>query len=201
MKKANAQNFTIATRSIRGDAPAPHSSLAHFRCVVEHEVRLITRDEDDAQGFLEALSMAVGRYVETTRMAGEIQEYRNANGTVIAFAHEVRKGRAIRGQWFYASDEAAQSYVWFHSVQELVRRAVEAKDVDTADLGPSGRDAFSDLKARYGFASVVDWPLVADYTGPFFAGDDDDRGSAEKLKDRVMMMGLLRSMGEMKRAE
>lgn len=196
LKRANAQNFTVATRPIRGGAAAPHSSLAHFRCVVEHEVRLIALDENDTGGFLEALSTAVGRYIGTTRMAGEIQEYRNADGVVIAFAHEVRKGRAIRGQWFYGSDEASKSYVWFHSVQELVRRAVEAPDVDTADLGPSGSDAFSDLKAKYGFARVVDWPAVADYKGPFHLGDDDERGVAAKLKDRVMMMGLLRAMGE-----
>lgn len=196
LKKANAQNFTVATRAIRGGAAAPHSSLAHFRCVVEHEVRLIAVDENDREGFLQALSTAISRYIGTTQMAGEIQEYRNADGKVIAFAHEVRKGRAIRGQWFYASDEASQSYVWFHSVQELVRRAVAAQDVDTADLGPSGSDAFSDLKAKYGFASVVDWPRVADYMGPFHVGDDDERGVATKLKERVMMMGLLRAMGE-----
>jgi len=37
--KANAQDFSFATRPICGDEPAPHSSLAHFRCVMEHEVR------------------------------------------------------------------------------------------------------------------------------------------------------------------
>merc|ERR1719491_917693 len=170
LKKANAQNFTVTTRPIRDREPAPHSSLPHFRCVVEHEVRLITRFDDDTEGFLQALSMSVGRYAETTNMAGEIQEYRNAEGRIIAFAHEIRKGRAIRGQWFYGSDEAAKSYVWFHSVQEMVRRAIEAEGVDVADLGPSGGDKFTELKAKYGFEAVDDWPAVADYTGPFFYG-------------------------------
>ena len=39
--------------------------------------------------------------------------------------------------------------------------------IDVVDLGPSGSDAFSELKKRYGFASVDDWHTVADYRGPF----------------------------------
>ena len=39
-----ASNLTRADRPIVGGAPAPHSSLAHFRCVVEHEVRLLAID-------------------------------------------------------------------------------------------------------------------------------------------------------------
>ena len=57
--------------------------------------------------------------------------------------------------------------MWFHSVRDLVRRAIEAEGVDMVDLGPSGTDAFSQLKAKYGFASVDDWHAVADYRGPF----------------------------------
>jgi hypothetical protein len=101
-------------------------------------------------------------------MAGEIREYRNEKGKIIAIAHEVRKGKTIRGQWFYADDEASQSYVWFHSVYDLVQRAIDADDIDVVDLGPSGSDAFSELKGKYGFRSVVDWPAVADYQGPFW---------------------------------
>lgn len=189
LKKANAQNWTVSARPILGKEPAPHSSLAHFRCVVEHEVRLIATDENDTQGFLQALSTSVGRYVGTTRQAGIIYEYRNSNGTVIAFAHEVQKGRAIRGQWFYGSDESAKSYVWFHSVQELVRRGIEDKDVDVADLGPSGSDAFSELKSKYGFGSVVDWHTVADYTGPFRYNDG-------RKEDNDMMSQLMKMIGE-----
>ena len=96
LKKANAQNLTVSTKPIFSDKPAPHSSLAHFRCVVEHEVRLIATIEGDIQGFFNALSEAVSRYVGTTRMTGVIQEYRNADGKVIAFAHEVRKAKTIR---------------------------------------------------------------------------------------------------------
>jgi hypothetical protein len=84
-------NFTVQTLPIFGDQPAPHSCLAHFRCVVEHEVRLLANEDDgaDASDFFSALGEAVGRYMGTTRMAGEIREYRNATtGRVIALAHE-----------------------------------------------------------------------------------------------------------------
>lgn len=166
LKRAAAQNFTVTALPIRNHRPAPHSSLAHFRCVVEHEVRLLTYSLDS---FFDALAEAVSRYMGTTRMAGEIREYRDANtGTVIAFAHEVRKGKTVRGQWFYATDEAAKQYVWFHSVHGLVQRAIESDIIETVDLGPSGSDDFSELKARYGFVSVDDWPAVADYRGPFW---------------------------------
>jgi hypothetical protein len=103
-------------------------------------------------------------------MTGEIREYR-LDGKVIAFAHEVRKGSTIRGQWFYGTDLASTSYVWFHSVRDLVKRAIAEEGVDVVDLGPSGSDAFSELKQRYGFISVDDWPAVADYMGPFWRYD------------------------------
>lgn len=196
LKKANAimdsKNVTVTTKPIYGNQPAPHSTLAHFRCVVEHEVRLISppssetmddTDEYSVEYFFEALSEAVGRYVGTTQMTGYIREYRNTQtNQIIAFAHEVRKGRTIRGQWFYATDEASKSYVWFHSVQDLVRRAIENEDIDVVDLGPSGSDAFSDLKARYGFQSVEDWPNVADYQGPFFYEDGENREDDSFMK-------------------
>jgi hypothetical protein len=127
--------------------------------------------------FLEALSEAISRYMGTTRMTGLIREYRDvADNTVIAFAHEVRKGRTVRGQWFYATDTAAKQYVWFHSVRSLIQRAMEENKnastqhltITTVDLGPSGSDDFSDLKAKYGFQSIEDWPAVADYHGPFW---------------------------------
>jgi hypothetical protein len=172
LKKANSQNFTVTPLPIQGGKPAPHSSLAHFRCVVEHEVRLISCGEEDVQGFFDALCEAVGRYQGTTRMAGEIREYRNQpENQIIAFAHEVRKGRTIRGQWFYANDEAAKSYVWFHSVHDLVQRAIETEGISVVDLGPSGSDSFSELKEKYRFKSIDDWPAVADYQGPFWYGD------------------------------
>eukprot|EP00978_Attheya_sp_CCMP212_P020283 scaffold57828_cov41-Attheya_sp.AAC.2 len=167
LKKANAQNFTIVAKPIQGGVPAPHSSLAHFRCVVAHEVRLLS----GSYGFFDALGEAISRYVGTTRMAGEIREYRDENNKVIAFAHEVAKGETIRGQWFYATDEASKSYVWFHSVQDLVRRAIEMDGIRCVDLGPSGSDQFTELKEKYGFRSVDDWPAVANYQGPFLYGD------------------------------
>jgi len=172
LAKANAQDWQVIARPILGSRPAPHSSLAHFRCVVEHEVRLLADTPDD---FFPAMQQAIGRYTNCIAQAGEIREYRDADGRVIAFAQEATKGRVIRGQWFYSTDHGAKSYVWFASVQDLVRRAIAAEGVDFADLGPSGTDGFSELKAKYGFDSVADWHTVADYRGPFrydgFTGD------------------------------
>lgn len=193
LKKANQQNFTVTTYPILGNQPAPHSSLAHFRCVVQHEVRLIAEGEDDIQGFFDALGEAVSRYIGTTRMTGVIQEYRNEDGKVIAFAHEVRKARTIRGQWFYCDDEASKKYVWFHSVQQLVKRAIETDGVDTVDLGPSGSDAFSELKARYGFESIDDWPKYADYTSDGFYYDGEESGDDD---EQERLMALLRVLGK-----
>jgi len=189
LKKALQQNFTVTTKYINGDEPAPHSSLAHFRCVVEHEVRLLS-GKYGVGYFFDSLGEAISRYVGTTRMAGVIHEYRSDDGKVIAFAHEVRKGRTIRGQWFYATDEAAKNYVWFHAVHDLVERAISADDVDVVDLGPSGSDAFTELKERYGFMSIDDWPAVADYLGPFHYPDGV---AAKKDLARSMIESLFRS--------
>ena len=52
IKKALDQNFTVTSKPILGNEPAPHSSLAHFRCVVAHELRLLSYGTD---GFLDAL--------------------------------------------------------------------------------------------------------------------------------------------------
>ena len=164
LANANAQGFSVVSKPIYGDKPAPHSSFEHFRCVMEHEVRLLAKSPDS---FFEALQHGISRYQNCIAQGGEIREYRDAEGRVIAFAQEVTKGRVMRGQWFYATDAGANSFVWFHSVQELVRRAIEDEDVYYADLGPSGTDAFSELKSRYGFKSVEDWHMVADYRGPF----------------------------------
>ena len=185
---AGAHNFTVTTLPIQGGKPAPHSSLAHFRCVVEHEVRLLS--DGSPEYFLDALSEAISRYVGTTRMAGTIQEYRDADtNKVIAIAHEVSKGRTVRGQWFYATDDASKRYVWFHSVHDLVRRAIETEEIDVVDLGPSGSDAFSDLKARYGFKSVDDWPAVADYRGDFIHAEGVDDGKKSFLEGIIEALG------------
>ncbi|KAG7347193.1 hypothetical protein IV203_006262 [Nitzschia inconspicua] len=178
IKRALDQNITVTTKHIEGGKPAPHSSLAHFRCVVAHEVRLLS-NMYGKEAFFDALAEAVSRYIGTTRMTGDIREYRNATtNKVIAIAHEVRKGKTIRGQWFYADDEAAKNYVWFHSVYSLIERALEADGVTCVDLGPSGSDAFSELKARYGFASYDDWTDVADYGGDFWYCGKPRKGSA-----------------------
>lgn len=58
LNKAAEQNFSVVARPIRGDEPAPHSTLAHFRCVVAHEVRLLATTPEE---LLDALSQAIGR--------------------------------------------------------------------------------------------------------------------------------------------
>ena len=172
VQQQQQENFTVFSKPIRNNAPAPHSSLAHFRCVVEHEVRLLSAGQDeekDPEAFLDALAVAISRYIGTTQMAGQIQEYRDkATNRIIGFAHEVQKGNTVRGQWFYVTDDASKRYVWFHSVRSLVERAIASDQVTVVDLGPSGSDSFSELKAKYGFVSVDDWPSVANYKGPFW---------------------------------
>jgi hypothetical protein len=173
---AEQTNYTVHSQPIRPHQPAPHSTFQHFRCVVQHEVRLLSTmyglesQEEDVSLFFDSLGEAISRYMGTTRMTGLIREYRDrTTGDVLAFAHEVRKGRTVRGQWFYATDAASQQYVWFHSVRSLIERALEDRDeIACVDLGPSGSDDFSVLKAKYGFESVDDWPAVADYHGPFW---------------------------------
>ena len=226
---AEQLNFTVISKPIRHNHPAPHSTYEHFKCVVQHEVRLLSNmysiedvsddiddDYDKVSVLLNALSEAISRYMGTTQMTGLIREYRHAdphNNEVIAFAHEVRKGQTIRGQWFYATDTAAKQYVWFHSVRSLIERAIlennntttttavnnsntttataaavaaatslfpflnrqldpsrneKSHPITTVDLGPSGSDDFSELKSKYGFISVEDWPSMANYHGPFW---------------------------------
>ena len=172
----------------------------HFRCVVAHECRVYAGDEDAGpQEYLDSLSEACGRYMGTTRMTGEVREYRSrATGRIIAFAHEVRKGNVIRGQWFYGDATAAKSYVWFHSVQDLVRRAVETPGVEVVDLGPSGSDAFSELKAKYGFKSVENWPAACDYLGPFAYANDGSTAfdQEDNQEENGLIEALLRALGE-----
>lgn len=190
LKKATpeSQNFTITTKPIAGGRAAPHSSYAHFRCVVQHEVRLLSNMYGPStNAFVNALAEAISRYMGTTRMAGTILEYRDAtSGKIIGFAHEVGKGRTMRGQWFYCDDDAASRYVWFHSVKDLVQRSISDDRIDVVDLGPSGSDAFTDLKTKYGFESVVDWPAVADYGGEFIY--EDDQNEVETVGDDMIRM-------------
>ena len=136
---------------------------------------------------MNALAEAISRYIGTTRMAGSIREYRDTvSGKIIGFAHEVGKGRTMRGQWFYCDDDAATRYVWFHSVQDLIHRAIKDERIDVVDLGPSGSDAFTELKTKYGFISVVDWPAVADYSGEF--SYEADQNEVETMGDDMMRM-------------
>ena len=77
LAKADAQNFTVVALPITGMEPAPHSTLAHFRCVIEHEVRLLATSPDD---FFEALQHGIGRYQNCITQGGEIREYRDEQG-------------------------------------------------------------------------------------------------------------------------
>ena len=72
------------------------------------------------------------------------------------------KGRVLRGQWFYCDDDAARQFVWFQAVTALVARAIEDERIDVVDLGPSGSDAFTELKVRYGFVTVKESLIVLD---------------------------------------
>lgn len=183
LRRAVGMNYTVVAKPITGDETAPHSSLAVFRCIVEHELRLnlkrqlvVGDDTDehvDLSVFFGAICEAVERYVISTMMAGTIYEYRlDSAGPIAIIVHEVRKGRVLRGQWCYMTDEAAKNYGWFRAVYDIVDRAVQEKDVDLIDLGPNGvdgkLDAHAELKQRYGFQLVEDWPAVADYRGPFW---------------------------------
>ena len=175
-------NYTVVAKPITGDEPAPHSSLAVFRCIMEHELRLNLKGKLDENGddelvdpsvFFGAICEAVERYVISTKMAGTIYEYRlDPAGPIAIIAHEVRKGSVLRGQWCYMTDEAARNYGWFRAAHDLVDRAVQEKDIDVVDLGPNGvdgkLDAHAKLKQRYGFELVENWPAVADYRGPFW---------------------------------
>ena len=53
LARSMKQSFSVEGRPIRGGEPAPHSTLAHFRCVAEHEVRLLADSPSDV---LDALS-------------------------------------------------------------------------------------------------------------------------------------------------
>jgi len=173
-----SQHYTVQGRPILPGI-APHSSLAHFRVIVEHQLRLrfasknTMQEEWTPSDVCDTLIEAVERFNLSTRMAGTIREYRDKNDErVVAFCHEVGKGRTLRGQWFYATNDAAMNYVWFHSVRELVQRGAEADNVNVIDLGLNGtegmNDAHAKLKARYGFELVDDWPAVVDYRGCFW---------------------------------
>ena len=181
-------SFSVHMKEILPDAPAPHSTLAHFRCVVEHVIRLTTArynstskvcgdDTGANDNFFNGICEAIERYIISTQGSGTIMEYQDREGCVIAFCHIVGKGKTLRGQWFYSSNQARNEghYIWFHSIWEMVRRAVgELHDVVTVvDLGPSGTDgcfeAHAKLKKKYGFELYEDWPSVADYRGEFWS--------------------------------
>lgn len=199
--KPELQNFTVTSKPIRGGSAAPHSSYAHFRCVVHHEVRLLSnRYGSTTSAFFNALAEAISRYMGTTRMAGNILEYRDVNtDKVIGFAHEAAKGRCARGQWFYCDDDAAKRFVWFHSVMNLNQRSIEDDRIDVVDLGPSGSDAFTELKQKYGFESVVDWPAVADYSGDFIY--ENGQNENEYGDEMMRMIETLMERQAMKEAK
>ena len=92
----------------------------------------------------------------------------------------------MRGQWFYCDDDAATRYVWFHSVSDLVRRAIDDPRIDVVDLGPSGSDAFTELKEKYGFIPITDWPAAADYSGDFIY--EDSQNEVETMGDEMIKM-------------
>ena len=152
LKKATPedQNLTVTTRPIRGGCVAPHLSYAHFRCIIQHKVRLLSNIYGpSANAFVNTLAEAISQYMGTRRMVGSMREYQNSGtNRVIGFAHEVVKGRTLWGQWFYCDDNAATWYVWFHLVRDLMRRATKDDRINVVDLGPSRSDAFTKLKMK-----------------------------------------------------
>lgn len=179
-------NWTYSVRVIKPDLPAPHCSYHHFRCVLQHEIRLATaafsdnKLKDDAYEdygniFFNAILEGIERFVMSLQMTGSILEYRNGQDKVVAFCHMVAKGTTLRGQWFYASDEASRVLIWFHSVWYMVQCSLDdyKSSVTAVDLGPNGLDgqfmAHANLKQKYGFDLYEDWPRVASYRGSFWS--------------------------------
>ena len=118
-----------------------------------------------ANTFINALNMAISRYMGTMRMAGSVQKYRDSGiCRVIGFVHMVAKGRALQGQWqwFYCNNNAATRHMWFHLVRDLVCSASKDGRINVVDLGPSRSNTFTELKMKYGFKSLVYWPAVSD---------------------------------------
>ena len=68
----------------------------------------------------------------------------------------------------------------------MVKQAIDDDRIDVVDLGPSGTDAFEDLKSKYGFEAVVDWPAIADYTGEF--NYEEDQNEEEVVDDMMRLM-------------
>lgn len=81
LARAASQNFTVSSYTIEGGRPAPHSSLGHFRCVMEHEVRLLAGGaHSDLNDFLSALAEAIGRYQVRREVRREGREGRKGGG-------------------------------------------------------------------------------------------------------------------------
>jgi len=142
-------------RAIQPNVPAPQSTYHHFRCVIQHQVRLAEQqaavatdddstttsmdddddedsprqrqDEQDDYGncFFNSILEGVERFVMSLEQCGSILEYRSCNQQVIAFCHLIAKGQTIRGQWFYASDEASRMRLLFHAIWYMVHKATE----------------------------------------------------------------------------
>ena len=137
--------------------------------------------------FGKVLAKAISWYMGTTRMVGSMWEYRNSGtGSAIGFAHKVAKGRMLRGQRFYCNNDGAMQCVWFHSMRDLVCRAIKDNRINVVDLGLSGSDVFTELKMKYGFDSVVDLPAAADYIDDFIYEEHQNEGEA--MGDEMIRM-------------
>lgn len=192
-EKLQQYNWTYSLHRIESELPAPQSTFEYFKCVLEHQIRVAAssslssssssaavQSKGEESGclysmvFLDSVMAGIERFVLSLEMAGSILEYRNDKDQVVAFCHIIFKGKTVRGQWFYASDEASRMLLWFHSLWYMVQLALskECKDkVVAVDLGPNGVDgqfmAHARLKQKYGFHLYDDWPSMADYHGSF----------------------------------
>eukprot|EP00622_Pseudochattonella_farcimen_P006181 FR741948.1.p1 GENE.FR741948.1~~FR741948.1.p1 ORF type:complete len:358 (+),score=66.77 FR741948.1:28-1101(+) len=112
--RASKQNYTTTTVVIKGDAPAPHSTLAHFRCVVAHELRLLATEPD---AFFDALTAAINRYLGSTQQARSIQEYRDPKRESPCLRPpKFGKGKVMRGAVVLPHRKAAPETVCLGSL-------------------------------------------------------------------------------------
>ena len=178
-EKGNCTQQIVVIANDQGE-PAPHSTLSHFRCVLQHQVRLAQafcnhqgqNDQNYANIFFDAIFEGIERFLMSINECGSILEFHDSTSQkVIGYCHLVGKGKVLRGQWFYASDEGSRQLLWFRAVRTMVEVAI-CSGMEVVDLGPNGVDgmleAHAKLKEKYGFGLHEDWPLVADYRGSFW---------------------------------
>lgn len=140
-------------------------SLAHLRVAIAHQ-RRVAAWHPPAQ--LRAVFGGWIRFCVATMMEGEVDEWRDASGRLLAWTQVVVKGDTLRGMWFYTAETRAM--LWFAALRLNVARAITMPGVRWVDAGPSRGEGVAELKTRYGFVEVHEWGaagLPCTYAGPF----------------------------------